>query len=273
MGARAAGGLFLTQSACVQSLSNSPIDTIGVQLYTLQDAMAQDLAGTLARVAKIGYKEVEFAGYFNHSPQQIKDILATHRLAAPSALLGLNELRDRLSEAIAAALTIGHTYLICGSLNPQEHQSLSGYRATADLFNKIGAECAKNGIQFGFHNHDYEFKAIDGIIPYAILLKNTDPQLVKMELDTFWMSKAKQNPVKYLENYPDRFALVHLKDMDGTPARDFTEIGSGIINFKRILVSAERAGVKHYFVEQDKCKISPFESIRISLAYLRKLRL
>lgn len=247
------------------------LSKIGLQLCTVRKELERDFAQTLAQVAMIGYKEVEFAGYFNNSPNEIKKLLAANNLSAPSAHISLKNIRENLGAALESALIIGHKYLICGHLPAEERKTVDDYKKLAELFNHAGEKCKRNGIQFGYHNHDFEFSAVDNAIPYDVLLKETDANLVKMELDLYWIAKAERNPLEYFAKNPKRFALLHVKDMDATPKKNFTEVGRGVINFREIFTQAKKAGIKHHFVEQDKTPASPFESAKISYDFLRNL--
>ena len=247
------------------------LSKIGVQLYTVRRELEKDFAGTLEKVATLGFLEVEFAGYFKHTPQEIKTILARYQLSAPSAHITTAALRGNLHEAIDAAQAIGHQYLVCGYLPAEERRSLDDYKKLVDLLNDAGERTREVGIQFGYHNHDFEFMALEGKLPYDLILAGTDPQLVKMEMDLYWITKAGENPLKYFSAHPGRFPLVHVKDMDDTPRHFFTEVGQGTIDFKKIFTAAQKAGVKHYFVEQDETPVSPFSSIKLSMDYLKRL--
>jgi sugar phosphate isomerase/epimerase len=234
--------------------------------------LERDFEGTLSKVAAIGYKEVEFAGYFDHEPGQVKAILKRNGLGAPSAHVTLKAIKEDFGRAVETAKAIGHRYLILAYLSAEERTSLDDYKRLAETLNRAGEDCKKAGLQFGYHNHDFEFQAMRGEVPYDLLLRDTDPRLVKMELDLYWIAKAGQQPEKYFGQYPGRFELFHVKDMDNTPRHFFTEAGRGVIDFKRIFARSEQAGVKHYFVEQDETPGSPYDSIRISFDYLRRLR-
>lgn len=247
------------------------LSNIGLQLYTVRRELEKDFAGTLKKVAAIGYREIEFAGYFNNSPKNIKTLLDANNLTAPSAHISLEDIRGNLDKFIESASIIGHKYLICGYLPAEERKSLDDYKKLAALFNRAGEKCGKAKIQFGYHNHDFEFASIENAIPYDVLLKETDAKLVKMELDLYWIAKAGRDPLKYFAANPNRFALLHVKDMDATPKKDFTEVGHGVINFRKIFAQAKKAGIKHYFVEQDETPASPFESIKTSYNFLRNL--
>jgi len=243
---------------------------IGLQLFTVRNELRQDFEGTLARVSAIGYKEVEFAGYFGRTPAEIKAALTRFGLSAPGAHLPATALPYGWERALEAAAAIGHRYLICPSLMPDERRNLDDYKRTAAQFNRAGEMTKKAGIQFAYHNHAFEFAPLDGQLPYDVLLAETDPSLVKMEMDLYWITRSNQDPLKYFERYPGRFALLHVKDMDDTPRRGQTEVGRGIIDFKRIFAQADRAGTKHFFVEHDE-PVSAFDSIQISYAHLKQL--
>lgn len=247
------------------------LSKIGMQLYMVRRELEKDFEGTLKRVAALGYREVEFAGYFNHKPAEVRTILDRYSLASPAGHVQLAAARGDLSEMIEAAHVIGHKYLLVAWSPPEERKTLDAYRGFADLFNKTGEQLKKAGIQFAYHNHDFEFTPIDGQLPYDLLLERTDPQLVKLEMDLYWIVKGGGDPVKYFEKYPGRYPLLHVKDMDATPKRYFTEIGRGVIDFKMIFAHAGTAGVKHYFVEQDETPGSPFDSLKISMDYLKQL--
>jgi sugar phosphate isomerase/epimerase len=268
----AVGGMCLPQSAPTALASGKrKLSKIGLQLYTVRRELESDFDGTLAKITAIGFREVEFAGYYNHPPGQVKASLARNDLSAPSAHVQTSALRGSLPEAIEAAQIIGHEYLVCAYLPAEERRSLDDYKRLVDLLNRAGEECQRAGIQFGYHNHDFEFAPMEGRLPYDLILARADARLVKMELDLYWITKAGQSPLAYFSKRPGRFPLVHVKDMDDTPRRYFTEVGRGVIDFKRIFAAAEQAGVKHCFVEQDETPGSPFSSIKASLDYLKQL--
>jgi sugar phosphate isomerase/epimerase len=270
--AGAVGGLCMNKIGLGNSKAAAgTLKKIGLQLYTVRKEMEKDVEGTLAKVASIGYKEVEFAGYFNRTPEQIKTILKNNGLQAPSAHTTLNVINGSWQKTLEVTQATGHKYLILAYLFPNERKSFDDYKRLIDVLNRAGEDCKKAGIQFGYHNHDFEFEMMDGQMPFDYLLKQTDPKLVKIELDLYWITKAKQPPEKYFALYPGRFELFHVKDMDNTPKRFFTEVGRGTIDFKKIFQQSKQAGVKHYFVEQDETPASPFDSIQTSYEYLSKL--
>jgi sugar phosphate isomerase/epimerase len=245
---------------------------IGLQLYTVRKNLERDFEETLRRVSAAGIKEVEFAGYFNYPALQIKKLLKKSGLSAPSAHIDLETLRRRLPEAIEDARIIGHKYLVLGYLPEETRKSLDDYKALIELLNSAGRQCRQAGLQFAYHNHDFEFKKTEGRIPYDLILAETDSQTVKMELDLYWITKAGLDPIAYFEKDPGRFPLVHVKDMDDTPAKSFTEVGRGVIDFRKIFSKAGAAGIRHYFIEQDETPGEPLESVKTSLKYLRALK-
>jgi sugar phosphate isomerase/epimerase len=265
------GALALTNLYPTGTRAAPRLDKIGVQLYTVRSEMAKDFDGSLQKVASIGYREVEFAGYYNKSPKEVRSILDRYGLTAPSAHAPLSDIQTQLDQTIELAKTIGHQFLICPYLEEKDRRTLDDYKRHAETFNRAGEACRKADLQFGYHNHDFEFEAKDGKLPYDLLLASTEKNLVKMELDLYWISKAGQNPVSYLEKHKDRFVMFHVKDMDKTSKRGITEVGRGAIDFKTIFAKAPAGAIKHYFVEQDTTPGSPFDSIKLSFDYLKTL--
>jgi len=265
---------------------------IGLQLYTVRDAMQSNATGTLAKVAQIGYTSLEGATYtgsqlfYGMDPRTFAGVLKNNGLVMRSCHYRLGEdgtgavLKDGVfkgtvlhewDKAVEDAAALGIKYMVCAWLSPKERLGLDHYKKMANDFNKAAESCKKAGIQFCYHNHDFEFEQQDGKYPYDVLLDNTDKSLVKMEMDLYWVTKAGQDPLKLFNAHPGRFPLWHLKDMDNTSGHNFTEVGNGTIDFKKIFAQgAKVAGMKHYFVEQDKCPGSPFDSITKSIEYIKK---
>jgi len=261
------------------------IEKIGLQLYTVRDLMKQDFDGTLAKVAATGYKEVEFAGYFDRSPKDVRAAVDRHGLTAPSAHIDYKSLSDdKFPAVIEAAKVVGHEYLVNPWIEEEIRKQPDAWKHAAETFNHAGEACKKAGIQFAYHNHWFEFLPVNGKLPYDLLLTECDPNLVKMELDLCWITVGGQDPLKYFDRYPGRFPLVHVKDVKrvppvtaggaqdfGSSMKDMTEVGSGIIDWKKIFAQSDKAGIKHYFVEHDNPK-KPLESIKTSCDYLAQLR-
>jgi sugar phosphate isomerase/epimerase len=202
----------------------------------------------------------------------VKETLAAVGLDAPSAHVPLNSIRSEWSRVLDDASAIGHKYLVLAWLMPEERTSLDQYRKLAELLNASGESARARGIQLAYHNHDFEFVKLEDVTPYDLLLERTDRKNVALELDLYWIAKAGGDPFAYFAKYPGRFPLLHVKDMDATDAKGFTEVGQGTIDFKRIFEKSGQAGVRHYFVEQDQTPGSPFDSIKVSYDYLRALQ-
>lgn len=241
---------------------------LGVQLYTVRTELERDFEGTLAAVAEIGYREVEFAGYFGRTPAQVRAVLAAAGLAAPAAHVDYGLLGDRWEETLAAAAAIGHRHLVVPWLPDEVRTSLDGYRQVADHFNRA-AESARNvGLRFGYHNQDFELAPLEGRVPLDVLLEETDPQLVSLELDVFWAASGGADPVTTIERHAGRVLMIHAKDMDA--GGNMVEVGSGRIDFARIIEAGDANGLQHIFVEHDN-PAAPLDSIRTSYENLRQL--
>ena len=245
------------------------IEKVGVQLYTIRDAITIDLDGSLAKVAAIGYREVELAGYRSHTVAEFKAALDRNGLSAPSTHIAMERVQDDLPRVLAEAHALGHQFVICPNIS-DEKAGLDGYRRAADVLNKAGEIAKRSGITIGYHNHESELAPISGVRPYDVMLDRTDPKLVAMEMDIFWLVNGGGDPLAYFRKYPGRFRMVHVKDMDGTPARAMTDVGKGVIDWKAIFAQSKEAGIEHYFVEHDEAR-DPFASIATSYEYLRRL--
>ena len=252
------------------------IQKIGLELYTVRFDLAKDFEGTLARVAKVGYKEVEFAGYFadlsklNPPPKRVLEILQSNGLSAPSTHVPFTAFSpENWPRVIEASQVLGHKYIVNPSIDRELAKTADGWKRAAETFNRAGKESLRSGTQLCYHNHVEEFSPVDGQLPYDILLTQSDPKYLKMEMDLGWAHHAGADPLKYFAKYPGRFPLVHVKDFDAQG--NMTDVGRGVINWKAIFEKSGEAGIKHYFVEHDDPK-SPFESIQTSFEYLEKLR-
>ena len=231
--------------------------------------MQESVERTLEQVARIGYREVEFAGYFGRTGREIRTLLDANGLTAPSAhSADLNSIRTRLAQVLEFAGAIGHRFVICASL-PRSEQTGDGYRRVAAEFNRAGAEAAKVGVTLGFHNHDGEFAPLGATTGYDILLAECDPKLVTMQMDLFWTRKAGRDPLDYFARHPGRFSSVHVKDMDATGA--MVDVGAGQMPFSNYFAQSARAGILHYFVEHDS-PADPMASITASYRHLASLR-
>lgn len=250
-------------------------DSIALQLYTVRDETARDFAGTLRRVAALGYTAVEFAGYGGLSSDDLKGLLAETGLAAASTHVGLDALENSPDDAIDYCAAIGCRYLVLPGL-PPERRDPTSLRALAPRLDDIGRRCQARGIAFGYHNHDWELAPADGDNNTGdggtlldLLLDATDPALVVLELDAYWASYAGVDPVALLRRRAGRVPLVHLKDM--TPARTFAEVGDGTLDIAGTVAVARAGGARWYVVENDQPAIPSLESARRSLDNLRAM--
>jgi sugar phosphate isomerase/epimerase len=253
-------------------------DRIGVQLYTVRDQLQQDFEGTLERVAKLGYRQVEFAGYYDHTPAQVKAILDRLGLTSPSAHIGVPLLRQDVAAQIASAKTIGQQYVTVPSY-PFPREAASGadaWKAAAAEFNKWGEACRAQGIKLAYHNHNFELRPIaEGLTGLDVLVRETDPALVDFECDLYWATHAGVDPVQLFAKYPGRFAMWHVKDMrDPQGTKAMTPVGQGTIDFKRIFAHASESGLRYFFVEHDDAAKWPggsLASLEASANYLKQL--
>ena len=274
-------GLFFAPSL----LNNKKKSLVGLQLYTVREAMQQNPADTLSKVSKIGFTSVEGATYtgtqnfYGMAPKVFSSLLKDNGLVMPSCHYRLGEektngdivkgtMLHEWDKAVEDAVAVGLKYMVCAYLSVDERKGLDHYKYVADQLNIAGEKCKKAGIQLCYHNHDFEFVQQDDKYPFDILL-GSDKDLVKMEMDLYWVTKAGKDPIKLFNEHPGRFPLLHLKDMDNTAQHAFTEVGNGVINFKEILKHSKKAGLQYFFVEQDKCPGSPFDSIDKSLNYIK----
>ena len=277
----AALGTLAISAQFPESLFASPYGKpVGLQLYTLRDQLEKDVAGTIQEVGKIGYKEVEIYSLYGKSSAEFKKILSDNGLTAVSGHYMVKDIKGGWDEKVEDAKTLGLKYMVNAILQPEEHKSFDDYKGLVDVFNHAGETTQKAGIQFCYHNHNFEFKKYGATTAYDYLLKSVDPKLVKFEMDCFWVTHAGADPVAYFKKDPGRFPLLHIKDMKDKPAAShtldakmglFAPVGEGTINWKRIFAAAKEGGMRHYFVEQDYCEQSPLEAIKGSYEYLSKL--
>jgi len=278
--AQTAGGLYagLSLAACTSDSSDdetaswhssaaSPgsLPAIGLQLYTIRSVLEDDFRGAMEQVAAIGYDEVEFAGYYDRSPEEIGALLSDLDLAAPAAHVPLRRIRKTPDAVIETAKAIGHQYIVCPYLAEGERESLDNYKQVAKEFSVFGERCAEADLQFAYHNHDFEFTAMDGTRPYDVLLAETDPEYVQMELDLYWVVEAGQDPLGYIEQDPARYPLCHVKDRG--PEGGMTSVGAGTIDFATLFRTAQ---FTHSFVEHDDPD-DPMQSIEASYQTLSQL--
>ncbi len=273
-GLAAAGALLLPTYAC-----SSPKKNIGLQLYSLRDQLPKDVKGVIKRVAETGYKEVETYGYsvaqqfWGLTPKEFKMLLNENDLKAPSGHYDMDKIfvdgsTEDLKSYIEAANTIGNEYLTVPYLGENLRKSLDDYKKVAAGLNTAAELCKASGLNLAYHNHDFEFIKYDGNTGYQIILTETDPKLVKLELDLYWVHRSGVDPIQLFKDHPGRFPMWHIKDMDKADPKLNTEIGSGTIDFKKIFENRDLAGLKYPFLEQENFSLDPYESIKKSFNYI-----
>ena len=241
-------------------------DLLGVQLYTVRDLFEADAKGTLEALAKIGVKDCETAGLFEYSAANIRSILDDNGLVSRSGHIRLEWLRDDavFASTLEDATALGQSRLYLGWI-PEEERTLDKYRELAELLNRRGQEAKAAGMMVGYHNHEFEFIEEDGTTGYSILLDNTDPELVTMELDFFWVADAGIDPLDVFESAPGRFSSCHIKDR--SDAGEMVSVGDGMIDFKTLLPLAEAAGIERFYIEHDNPE-DPLASVATSFNHL-----
>jgi len=273
--AAAAGGCLLRPAGVFADVSGM---TFGVQLFMLRRQAQTDLAGVFRTIHDAGFPQVElYPIAYSHSAAEIRSMMQDAGIGAVAGHFDYAGLEDKLD----FAHQLGLTYVVCPMIPKDQWTSLEGFGKAADLFNRAGKQAHSQGMEFVFHNHCYEFRSIGGTTGFAHLMQHTDPSLVKLELDIYWLTQGGQDPIAVLKQYAARVRLVHLKDrlagaqtgftMD--PPQYFTELGKGTIDWPAILVQARAEGVKYAFVDQDETALPIPQSLAVSRAYLRKLNL
>jgi len=244
------------------------LQRIGMELYTVRSLTAKDLAGTLAQLAKIGYKEVEFAGYQNHSASEVRAMLDQNGLTAPSAHIDLAKIEGDAAATFGDAKVVGHKWITVASLPRGRRESVDDWKQLAGRFNAAGKKVKDAGFSFAFHNHNDVFRKAGDELQIDILMRETDPALVSYQMDVYWVVNGGGNPVELLGKYSGRFKMLHLKDSMGAPDHKMADVGAGTIDFKAVLSHAK--GIENYFVERDD-PTDPMASAVASFNYLSHL--
>jgi len=283
----AVGPLFRGVSARVLGLP------AGIQLYTVKDELAKDFDGTLKKIAAIGYKEVEAAGFYDKSAAAFRKSVQDAGLTLPAGHYSLQELLQGVDAKLAFAHELGLKYMVCSFpfvANPARFHAdkyyeeiragitLDDWKWNAEQFNKVAEKAKTAGMKFAYHNHNLEFRKEKGVTAFDELLRLTDANLVKMEMDIGWVASTGNDPAAYLEKYPNRFELLHVKDIRaGQPSTEgegtgSTELGRGTIDWKKVFGAAKRASVKHYFVEQEDpfLNMPVMEAIKVDYEFVSK---
>jgi len=281
----AAGAIGLTvlgPLACTPKVVDRKTFGVGIQLYTLRDAMAADALGSLKKLSDLGYKNLELANYadgkfYGFAPKEFNKIvtdLGMVNLSSHTQVEAAGITVDNAKKMADDHAELGVKYCVQPWVNEPD-RTIESYKKMVGDWNQVGKIMKETGIQFGYHNHNFEFKNIDGIVPYYdIYMKELDPNYVTMEIDLFWVTKAGQDPIEMFKKYPGRFQLFHLKDMHTKQPPffdvikdDVCEVGAGVIDFKAILAAKDIAGMKYFFVEDDnQGNGKTFETLETSIS-------
>jgi sugar phosphate isomerase/epimerase len=258
--------------------SGKNLQDFGLQLWSVKDVMTTDPTGTLKHVASFGYKQIEgFEGpkgiFWGLSNTDFSKVITDLGMQFISSHCSLTNTSGQFEQKAAQAGEIGMKYLICPYLGKQK--TLDDYKIAADNFNACGTICKKHGLRFAYHNHWYSFQVQDGIKPQEIFMKNTDPSLVDFEMDIYWVVTAGSDPIEWIEKYPGRFRLGHIKDrLKNADAKEFDascNLGTGSIDFSKIVPVAAKNGMKYFIVEQEKFDGSTLSAASVDAVYMSKL--
>ncbi|SKB86110.1 sugar phosphate isomerase/epimerase family protein [Daejeonella lutea] len=268
-GALALGSMILPELTFAMARIKNP----GIQLYTVRTEMLADAKGTLKQLANLGIKQIESArsakgNYYGLTGKEMKQECKDLGMTLRSGHVAVDAKWQQTMEDAAEA---GQEYLICSSM-PKSGQTIDNYKQTAEVFNRSGEECRKMGLKFGYHNHDYEFEKVGGQVLYDVLMDNTDPKLVHMELDLGWVVASGNDPLEYFKKYKGRFPLWHLKDMD-LQKKHSTEFGKGGLDIVKVLQNQNESGLKYFFIEQEEYAKTPLESMKYNMDYLERTRI
>jgi sugar phosphate isomerase/epimerase len=244
---------------------------IGLALYTVRGLTSRDYEGTLRQVAAIGYRDVDMYIYdARREPVETRAMLDRVGLACPSARVATPALYRGWDRFLDAANTLGARWITLANVSYEERLHLRDWQELGAVLNEAGDAARRRGLTLCYHNHAFELETLEGKVPLDVLLASTDPALVKLQMDVYWMTRGGRNPATEIRRLGSRVATLHLKDMDATPARAITSVGRGTIDFKAVLAAAADAKVSHYFVEEDD-PADPLAAIRSSHAYLARL--
>jgi sugar phosphate isomerase/epimerase len=284
-GAGLTAGSLMSRMALANHHGGIPL---GIQLWTVKDEAAKDLEGTLRQVYAAGFREIEFAGFYNKSAAEIGKLMKDIGFSLVSMHAGAGDIAKKGDEILADAKTLGLRYIVCSSpaVSPEKDKlpweermkavDLSDWKWNADLFNKFGKQVSAAGMTFGYHNHSAEFKKVDGKTAFDFLFGNTDPSHVKIELDVGWVVVAQQDPIAILNQYKDRVIALHVKDVTKRESADkdppSVALGEGVIDWKKVIGTAKANGTRAFFYEQEAPFTRPIlASVKMSGEYLKKL--
>lgn len=239
------------------------IERVGLQLYTVRKALAKDLEGTIAAVAAAGVHELEFAGYYNKTPEWWRATMGKHGLTTPSTHIGMPATDAAWAPHFETARKMEHNWVIVPWMDRSTLKTADDWKRMADRLNTGGAMAEKANLNFGYHNHDFEFAPVEGTTGYELLMQHTDPKLVDFELDIYWAVKAGQDPIAMIDRWSGRYTCCHVKDAGPAPERAMMEVGAGTIDFRTIIEKGRPQGLRHWFIEHDN-PADPMASVKAS---------
>jgi sugar phosphate isomerase/epimerase len=245
---------------------------VAAQTYTLRDELNKDYAGTLEKVAHLGFNAIELGGFGPYTVDEWNSILGRLHMSVISNHIQLEMLEESFNHIAEFNLAIGNHRLICPYLREERRFDAEDYKRTAESLNSIGRKCMDNGIEFFYHNHAFEFTKYGDQYGLDILIERTDPQLVRFELDTCWVKYGGEDPAQYIRKCKNRCQLIHLKDLTVDKKLTFAEVGEGIVDFEGVFQASQAAGVEWFIIEQDVCRLSQIDSVKLSLENIQKIK-
>lgn len=271
-----AAGAALTLPVTLGSGCSKPAirteNLVGIQLYTLREYSQHDFPGTVKKVADMGYDAIEFAGFSNLPAPEVKKMMADLGLVTAGSHEGFEGLDTKLDERIEFNLGIENPNMICPSMPGIFREAgVDGFKQFAEKLNIFGEKIKQAGMQFYYHNHDFEFQKVDDRCLFSYLLEGTNPDLVKLEVDLYWVKKGGHDPVEFIKKHATRSLMLHMKDMTADESATFAPVGTGIIDFPAIMKVAREIGVRWFVVEQDRSSGNILEEVEISLKNMKKL--
>lgn len=260
--ALATTGLLMLPSVWAEAKGKK---AIGLQLYTLRDVIMNDVKGVLRSVASWGYTQVETYGYnkgtlFGMPVAEFSSYLKGLGVSVVSGHYGIDLTTTNWDQACADAQAMGQKYVVVPWMDRQYYNTLDDLKRTCDTLNKAGEVAKKYKLRMGYHNHAFEFESVEGKVIFDVMLEELDPKLVTLEMDLYWVVRAKQDPLAYFNKYPGRFELWHVKDMDKANPENNADVGTGSIDFAKLFANARKAGMKNFFVEQETYPVNPMQS-------------
>jgi sugar phosphate isomerase/epimerase len=287
------------------------LKNVGIGLFSLPKMLEKDFGMGIHLLAEMGYREAEMygpysfsakaakdqwatvttqlgfsgSGFFGKSIKEVQSVFKQNKIKVPSIHTDLETLRHNMSQLGEAAQAIGFTYVVLPAIPPENRKTLDDYKRISEEFNQIGEQAKKSGLRFAYHNHGYGLQQMEGQVPLQLILEKTDPSLVFLEMDLYWTVAGGADPIEYLQKYPNRYVMMHVKNMkkkvrfsgDGSDPAQWIELfpfmataDDGVLDLKSILSTAQKSGVKHFFVEQDMVK-DPEIALKKSIDYLKSL--